>query len=156
MRYLSVIAILAAYSATVAAEQKTANDARESVEDYVAATLAGKVDDAAALAVADQSPAKKKRIEEFQPLLGVKALKIVTVLTAAKKGQAIAVSEKVKITKPNPDRRDTGVLSFKLVKIKDKWLVKDIDFDTEEKAKGKVQDFGKRNPDAKEVPAKAK
>jgi hypothetical protein len=156
MRYLSVFVFLAAFGATVVAEEKTATDARRAVEGYVAAALTGKVDDAAALAVADQSPAKKKRIEEFQQQLGVKALKVVTVLASAKKGQAIAVSEKVKIIKPNPDGRDTGVLSFKLLKMKDKWLVKDIDFGTEEKAKGKVKEFGKKNPDAKEVPAKSK
>src|SRR5262249_19405903 len=156
MKQLSMLAVLAVLGTSAVAEDKPKPDARTTVEGYVAAALAGKVEDAAALAVADQAPSKKKRIEEIPKLLGVKKLKITTVLAGETKGEGLAVSEKVKLTKANPDGRDTGVLTFKLVNDKGKWLVRDIDFDTEAQAMEKSKQFGKKNPDAKEVPAKSK
>jgi hypothetical protein len=130
-------------------------DARGTIELYVTAALAGKVDDAAKLAVhgsSPQSPAKKERIEEFKAMVDAKAIKFPTVL--AGKQQAIAVSEGVKLTKAQPDGTDKGVLIFALVKSDDEWLVKDIDFRTEESAKDQVEKFKKKYPDAKNVPSK--
>ncbi len=128
---------------------------REVVESFVAAALEGKVDEAMALAVEGQGPSKKQ-IEEFPKLLSVKALKIANVLASDKRAQAIAVSEAVKLTKANPDGRDTGALVFALVKSGDKWLVKDIDFRTEGAAKERLKAFEKKNPDAKELPAESR
>lgn len=123
---------------------------RRSVEGYVAAVLAGKADDAKALAVEGQSPAKAKSIEKLKALLNVKTLKISSVHASEKKGQAVAVSEAVKLTKANPDGRDTGCLVFTLVRSGGRWLLKDIDFRTEADAREKVKAFLKKNPDAQE------
>jgi hypothetical protein len=112
------------------------------------------VDEAAALAVEGQSPAGKERIEEFRNLLGVKALRIAVVQASEKAGRAAAVSERVKLTKANPDGRDVGCLSFQLVQVDGRWLLKDIDFDTEARAKEKLEAFVKKHPDAKELPGK--
>jgi hypothetical protein len=71
-----------------------------------------------------------------------------------KTGQATAVSDKIKLPKARPDGTDTGVVSFLLVNLRGKWLVKDIDFDTEDRAKSKYREFGKKNPNATEIPAK--
>lgn len=155
-RCVLLLAALIPTPMALSAEKPKAADARQAVEDYVAAVLAGQTDRAAGLAVKGQSPAKPKRIKEMKNLLGGKnQLKIVTVFFSAKKGRACAVSEMVQLTKANPDKRNTGVLSFKLDKVKGKWLVRDIDFDTTDKAKSKTEDFKKNNADAKEIPGKA-
>ncbi len=155
MKHTRTFVVLLAVGTAAVAGEKPKPNARDAVEGYVAAALAGKVEDAAALAVEGQSPAKKERIEQFKGLLSVKAFKITRVLVGEKKGQAIAVSEAVKLTKASPDGQDTGCLVFALVKSRDKWLVKDIDFRTEEAAKEKVNGFEKKNPGAKEIPAKS-
>jgi hypothetical protein len=147
--------LFAVGTGTVAAEQPKAN-ARTALEGYVAAALAGKVDDAAALAVEEHSAAKKKRIKELKDLLSVKVLKISSVLAGEKKGEATAVSDAVQLTKANPDRRDRGRFVFALVKSGKRWLVKDVDFRSEQGVKDKVKQFEKKNPDAKEIPARAK
>lgn len=151
----STLGFLALYVMTAAAgaDDKKA-DARDAIEGYLAAALAGKAESAAALAVEGQSPSKKERIDEFKALVAVDTLKVVRVQASSKKGQAVAISEQVKLTKANPDGRDTGVLSFKLVRVNGKWLLKDIDFDTEAKAREKIDVFKKKNPDAEEVPAR--
>lgn len=151
-----IVLVVAVAFGTEAVGQDISPNARETVERYAAAALADKVDYAAALAVAGQAPAQKERIEEFGKLIGVKALKIARVLASEKLGQAIAVSEAVKLAKANPDGRDTGVLVFALVRSGNKWLVKDIDFRTEGAAKERLKAFEKKNPDAKENSAKPK
>jgi hypothetical protein len=155
MKHVSAFIVLIALCPVARSEDKPRTDARQAVEGYVTAALAGKVADAAALAVEGQSPAKTKGIEKFRKLVGAKTLKIDRVLASGKKGRAIAVSEAVKLTKANPDGRDSGVLVFALDKAGDNWLVRDIDFRNAADAKEKVQGFAKKNPDAKEIPAKA-
>src|SRR5579885_1314453 len=102
--------VMLAIGTLAVADERPKPDARDAVEGYVAAALAGKVDDAAAWAVEGQGPAKRKRIEEFKGRLGVRALKIAKVLVGERKGEAIAISEPVKLTKANPDGRDGGRL----------------------------------------------
>jgi hypothetical protein len=155
MKPMSTFAVMFAVGTLAIADEQPKPNARNAVERYVAAALAGKDEDAAALAVEGKSPAKKKRIEELKRLLGGKALKLPTVLVGETKGEAIAVSESVKLTQANPDGRDTGCLVFGLVKSGDKWLVRDIDFPTAEAAKEKVKGFEKKNRDSKEIPAGA-
>lgn len=156
-RCVVLLAALIPAPMAAAADKPKANDARRAVEEYMAAVLAGRTEVAAGLAVKGQSPAKPKNIKEMRKLLGGKnRVKIATVIFSAKKDRACAVSETVTLTKANPDKRNTGVLSFKLDKVKGKWLVRDIDFDTADKAKTKTEDFKKQNPDAKEIPAKSK
>src|SRR4051812_19551941 len=102
MRHRGTFVALAALGTVAFAEERPGANAREAVEGYVAAALAGKVDDAAASAVKGQSPAAKKRVEELRKLVGAKALKITTAFASPKDGQAIAVSEPVKLTRANP------------------------------------------------------
>jgi hypothetical protein len=151
---VAVVAVVLAFSTVAFADDKPAADPRAAVERYVAAALVGKVDDAVKLAVEGQSPSKKDKVEEFKMMVDAKAVKLPTVFFSAVNGQAIAVSEEVKITKANPDGRDKGHLVFGLVKSGDNWLVKDIDFRTEEKAKDQIEKFKTKHPDAKELPAK--
>lgn len=153
MRHVIVVAAVLVLSTVAVADDKPAADPRAVVEGYVVAALAGKADDAVKLAVEGQSPSRKDQVEEFKALVDAKTVKLPTVFVGAAKGRAIAVSEEVKITKANPDGRDKGHLVFALVKSGDKWLVKDIDFRTEEKAKEQVEEFKKKNPDSKELPA---
>lgn len=155
MRHIGGVAVVLAFGISAFADDKPKPDARAAVERYVAAALAGKVDDAVALAVVGQSPSRKDNIEEFKALVAAKAVELPTVWADEKTGRAIAMSEEVKITRANPDGRDTGRLTFGLVKSGDKWLVKDIDFKTGAKAKEQVETFRKKYADAKELPARA-
>ena len=152
MGLIFALALLPGVITSAVADDVAKTTARDGVEGYVAAALAGKVDTAIALAVKGQSPGKKERIEDFKAMLGVKALKIDRVLVGEKKGQAIAISEAVKLTKANPDGQDSGLLLFALVRSGDKWLVKDIDFRTDDQAKERVKGFETKNPDSKEIP----
>ena len=96
-------------------------DARAVAEQYVAAALGGKADDAAKLAAEGQSPSKPKKIEEFKELVGKDKLALATVLASDGKKYALAVSDAVKLAKPNPAGQDAGVLVFVLVKRGDEW-----------------------------------
>jgi hypothetical protein len=142
----------------VAEDRTRAGDrnARETVEGWVAAALAGEVDKATPLAVPDTSPATEKGVRKFKRLVSGAAVKIATVYVSEKRGQAAALSEPVTLAKANPDGRDTGVLSFRLVRVGGKWLLKDLDFDTTEKGKERLQDFRKKYSDANGLPAKPK
>jgi hypothetical protein len=131
-------------------------DPRVTVERYVAAALAGRIDDAIGLAVkgaSPQSPAKRERIVEFAKRLDMKAVRIPTVYAAA--GEALATSEVVKLAKAQPDGTDKGYLVFTVVKSGGGWVVKDIDFRTEQGVKEQVETFKKDHPDAIRVPADA-
>jgi hypothetical protein len=143
MKYRVLSLLLFGICSFALAEEKP--NARQNIESYVAAALAGKVDAASLLAVPGQSPARQKTIEELQTMLGVKELKIERVLADAKTGKAIAVSEAVKLPK------DKSVVVFALVKQRDQWLLKDIDFCTADAAKEKLKDFADKNIDAKEI-----
>jgi hypothetical protein len=70
MRSLITLAVLLVLGPAAGADDKPRIGARDVVERYIAAALAGKVEDAAALAVKGKSPAKKKRIEELKTLVG--------------------------------------------------------------------------------------
>lgn len=89
----------------------------------------------------------KSQIKEMRQIR-VQTLKMVTVHASKKHGKAIAVSEAVTLAKADPDGRDTGVLVFEILKSEDKWLVDDIDFDTEETAVTKVDGFRQMYADA--------
>lgn len=135
--------------------QAAAPDARAVAEQYVAAALAGKTDDAAKLAAEGQSPAKPKKIEEFKAIVGKDKLALPTVFASDGKKYALAVSDPLKLTKANPDgTQPEGVLVFVLVKRGDDWRVKDIDFREPEKAKKLVEDMKKFMPDAAELKPK--
>jgi hypothetical protein len=62
-------------------------NARETVEGWVAAALAGEVDKATPLAVPDTCPATEKGVRKFKRLVGGAAVKIATVYVRGEAGQ---------------------------------------------------------------------
>ncbi|MCH7729520.1 MAG: hypothetical protein IH991_24045, partial [Planctomycetes bacterium] len=134
-----------------ATPQTAVRDARKVVESYVAAALEGRVSDAVALAEPGKSTASTKRIRELPEMLGVRFLRIRTVIAAEKAGMAIAVSAPVKLTKPNPDGQATGCLAFMLIQVDGTWLVKDIDFEAEAAAVKVIEAFIQEHQDVKEI-----
>ena len=149
-------AIVLAMGAVAYARETSHDDPRSVIEAYVAAALSGKVDDAVAIALADRTASDKKQVEELNVFIEAETLKIPIVWVGETRGQAIAATERVKLTEADTDGPDTGYLVFLLVKSQGKWLVDDIDFDTEERAKRQVEDFKKKNLDAKSLPGKSK
>src|SRR5262249_14729232 len=110
MKTVASFAILLGFTMPSLAEDKPKFDARTVSERYLAAAIAGKVDDAIALAVDGQSPGRKKTIEEVKALVGAKALKLPTVWADDKQGQAIAVSDEITLMKVGPDGQNKGHL----------------------------------------------
>ncbi len=129
-------------------------DARSVVEAYVAAVLAGDVAKAAALA--KNSPADPKRIRELPEFLNVQRLEIETVYVndPAKPTRALATSVAVKLDEEhkNPDGRRDGFMVFSLELTDDKWLVIDIDFETESGAEKELKKFIQANPNSIGLP----
>ena len=157
MRLITASSVLALAMSSVAFACETRHDnPRSVIEAYVAAALSGKVDDAVALALADRAASDKKQVQELNAFIEAETLKIPIVWAGEKSGRAIARTEHVKIAEANPDGRDTGYLVFTLVKSQGKWLVDDIDFDTDERAKQQIEDFKKKNLDAKSLPIESK
>ena len=101
-------------------------NARAVVEAYIALALLGDVAKAAALA--KNSPAHPKRIEEIPKTLNVQRLKIeaVYVIDPAKPTQALAISAAVKLDEDH--KQPNGCLVFTLELTDGKWFVIDIDF----------------------------
>lgn len=153
MKRVTVVVVALALAVVANADDKKA-DAKTVAEQYVAAALAGKFEEAAGLGVEGKSPGRKEKVEEFKSLVDAKTVKLPAVWSDDKKGQAIAVSEEVKLTKAQPDGTDKGCLVFALIKTGDKWQVKDIDFGSEAQAKDQVSRFKQKNPDAKEMSSK--
>jgi serine/threonine protein kinase len=140
-------------TSTVDANTPTAIDhrnARSVVEAYVAAALAGDVAKAASLANGVQADAK--RITEFRTLLNVHRIKIPTVYVndPAKPTRALATSEAVKLEEEHkqPDGQRDGFLVFTLDLIDEKWLVSDLDLESESGAEEELKQFLKTSPGA--------
>lgn len=130
------------------AEPKHYN-AREAVEAFLAAALAGKAkptDD-----LCDPRTRVAKQAKELKGLLRVDKLDVVTVHASesGKRKEALAITKKIQIKESDPDGRDTGRLVLILTKKTKRWLVKDIDFETEESATEELKRFLKTFPDAK-------
>ena len=153
---LIIAAIVLAMSAFAVARETSHDNPRSVTEAYVAAALSGKVDDAVAIALADTTASDQKQVKELNAFIEAETLKIPIVWVGEKRGQALAVTEQVKLTEADTDGPDTGYLVFLLVKSQGKWLVDDIDFNTEERAKRQVEDFKKKNLDARSLPGKSK
>jgi hypothetical protein len=132
-------------------------NARTCVRTFLAAALAGKVDEAVALADGSRLPAAQ--IRQLGDRIKAKKLTLVSVLaseTGPRKG-ALAITESVQLARPDPDGRDTGKLAISLAKRDDRgWLVQDIDFESEESLKGEVDRFLEDFPDAQPVPEEPK
>jgi|SRR3990170_988173 len=132
------------------------HNATTCVQAFLAAALAGKVDEAAALADGDQLPVEQ--IRELRDQIKAKKVTVVSVLASetGPRKQALAITESVQVAKPNPDGRNTGKLVIALAKQDDRgWLVQDIDFESEDAVKGELDRFLRDFPDAQPVPEAA-
>jgi hypothetical protein len=129
-------------------------NARSVVEAYLGSALAGDV--ATATSLAKNSPADPKRIQELPEFLNIQRLKIETVYVndLAKPTQALATSVAVKLDEEhkNPDGQRDGFLVFRLEFTDDKWLVIDIDFETESGAEKELNRFLKANSHSIGIP----
>ena len=149
--------VASAIRESIAAREKVAKkapDARSVVEAYVASALTGDVAKAASLA--KNSPADPKRIQDLPEFLNVQRLKIETVYIndPAKPTQALATSVAVRLEEEHkdPDGRRDGFMVFTLEFTDDKWLVIDIDFETESGAEKELNKFLKANPNSIGIP----
>jgi regulation of enolase protein 1 (concanavalin A-like superfamily) len=127
-------------------------NARTRVQEFLAAALAGKVGEAAALAD-DQFPVGQ--IRELRDQIKARTVSVVTVLASdtGPRKKALAITQRVQVTKADPDGRDTGKLAITLAKRDDRgWFVEDIDFGSEESIKDEVVRFLKEFPGARPVP----
>jgi hypothetical protein len=121
-------------------------DARQTTEKFLAAALAGRTKEAAALGEPGKSYNREEKIKEFA---GLDAKKLALVRVLADDQAALAITEKVVETK----RKQKGPLSIRLIKIDDRWLIRDVDFG-EKSAEKNLKRFQREHPKAKEVPAK--
>jgi hypothetical protein len=162
MKRVCPVLVLLVVSSAVLADDKPkvqGGNAREAMEGWVAAVLAGKVGEADALVVPSEKDfIGEKNVKAFKELLGVTSLKVTMVCVSDKDGRAVGVSEVVKFTKrpPGADGKNPDVLFFKFVRMKDKWLLRKIEFYPEAGAKKHVERFRTDYPDAQELPPKSK
>ena len=129
-------------------------NARSVVEAYVAAALAGRVEQAASLAKG--TPGKRNQIESLPKQLNVQRLviKSVYVNDPAKPTKALATSEAVKLTEKQPDGQRDGFLVLTLTMSEEDWWVTDIDFESEDGAEDELKRFREANPSAVDVPTR--
>ncbi len=140
-----------AFGFAQADDPKKERDPRQTVEAYLGAVVAGKMEEAAALAIPNQKPESKKRAEGLKELVGKKHIPLVSVYASESGGRAIALSEFVRLAKPNFDGQDQGRLVITLNKRDADWLIRDIDLVGEDRGKDRMSDFPQRYADAKEV-----
>ncbi len=152
----NVVGIVLTFNCLAFAGETPHHNPRSTIEAYLAAALAGKVDEAVSLATEDREASSDSTLQDFKTMFDVKKIKVPTVWLGEKNGRAIAVTERVKITEPDSAGQDTGCLVFDLVRSKDRWLVDSVDFDTDEKAKEQVEGFKKENLDAQLLTLKPK
>jgi len=155
MRWI-VVGITLTWNVVVFAGEPPHDNPRSTIEAYLAAALAGNIDEAVSLATEDREASSNNTLQDFKTMFDANNMKVPIVWLGEKNGRAIAVSEEVKIAESNPDGRNTGRLVFDLVKTKGKWLVDSVGFDTAERAKEQVGEFKKENPDAKSLALKPK
>jgi hypothetical protein len=119
-------------------------DARQAAAAFLAAAVAGQIEEARAHADPDKVSANKVR--EFQQA-GLKRVDLSTVLAADT--EALAVSEPVELPKEGK-----GHVLLELRKKDGRWRVRDIDFRSSEDALARQRDFLEGHPDAKPVSAR--
>lgn len=129
------------------AQQEQPRNAWQTADAYLKAALAGKVEEAAAMGEAGKAPGRPKTIKDVGALK-VKSLKVVR--AHANHQHALAVTEEVA-----DERGRKGLLQLTLVKNEDRWLIRDIDFETPDSAKEEMKQFLDKNPDAKPLEAPA-
>ncbi|MDY3561034.1 hypothetical protein R5W23_002293 [Gemmata sp. JC673] len=149
-----MLALVCVFALTPAADPKPTPNPRQVAEGYVAAALAGQFDDAVKLAEEGKSPAKPESAKKLKELIAAKSLGLPTVLISDKHGYAMAVSDPIGLPEKAPAGADRRCLIFTLKKTKDgKWVLKDIDLSTVDKAETLVKELKTRDPDAKPIPA---
>src|SRR5689334_23069586 len=135
-RHVMVAAVLVllaflgpARSAAVGADDPTKGpDARQTAQKFLDAALAGRAKEAAALGEPGKSYSREGKMKECQDI-GVE--KLAFVIVNADDQFALAITEKI----VEPKRKQEGQLTLRLVKKDKRWLIRDVDFRTEEKAK---------------------
>jgi RNA polymerase sigma factor (sigma-70 family) len=126
-------------------------DARQTAMAFLTAALAGKTKEAAALGQPGQGPSRPKKVEELAPFKGQN---VAIARLHADEANALAVTGPVILREHRGARK--GMIQLTLVKKDGRWLVRDIDFETEESAKAELQRFLAKHPGAKQVPEKKK
>lgn len=152
-RPLLVVGLVLMVAAPVQADAPKEGEpnARQAAEAYLAAALAGKVKEAAALGVPGKKAAAEKSIKELNQLVGPQPAAVTEAYASDKKGRGIVVTEAVKLAKANPDGKDTRHLILEIEKVGGKWRVKEVDVRPEENAKDLVKRFKEKYEDATEV-----
>jgi len=135
------------------ADSAKPKDARHTAEEFLAAALAGKVEDASALAEKDH--VSERQVRKLKDRLAAKAIPLASARASEKGNTALVITGEVRLTKPNPDGQDRGRLLLTLTRKGGRWLVHDIDFRSETKTKDAERRFLKKFPDAKSVGEKA-
>jgi hypothetical protein len=151
MRWVIAAIVLLSGTAGIATEKIHSNP-RLVIEAYVDAALAGKVDDAVSLGLPDRAASDQTQVIELYKLIDAPTVKIPAVWVSVKNGHAIAVTEQVTIKEPDLDKPESGYFVFSLEKLEDRWLVDDIDYDSEIEANEQVEEFKKANLDAESLP----
>jgi hypothetical protein len=118
--------------------------ARQTVEAFLKAALAGKVQEARAFVERGMVP--ENQVKELHEL-GVKELGLTSV--HADDANAVAVTDKVTVR--DAGGRREGHLLLTLVKKGKRWLVRDIDFEEPGRMKQKLKRFVREHPNAKLV-----
>lgn len=123
-------------------------NARSVVEAYVAAALAGRVEQAAALARG--AAKRRKEIESLSKQLNVQRLviKSVYVNDPAKPVLALALSEAVTLPKKEFPKAVPVTVRLPLLMSEEGWLVIDIDFESDESAEEELTRFLEGHPKA--------
>ena len=116
-------------------------NARQTVEAFLDAAIAGKVEDALANATISEN-----KVKDFQKA-GIKRVDISIVL--ADDSEALTISEPIDL-----DKEGKGHMLLYLLKKDGRWKVRDIDFEPAEKAIRKQRDFLESHPEAKAVKAR--
>jgi RNA polymerase sigma factor (sigma-70 family) len=168
-------------------EVKEAKDAQRpddgpgaTAERYLAAALAGRVDEAIGLALkgtSPRAPSDRTQVSEFRKRVVASEIRLWKVLAAWDAGEAVAVTEEFQRLEFQPAEKEnpnvaapprvegqpegtraayvSAFLVFKVVKSGDRWLVKDADVTTEKDALDRVEAFKAKHPAATPVPARA-
>ncbi|MGH7174579.1 MAG: hypothetical protein ACRELF_08440 [Gemmataceae bacterium] len=124
-------------------DRNKALDARQTTEKFLAASLAGRLKEAASLGEPGKSYDREEKIKEFRDL-DAKKLALVRLLVDDQ--FALAITEAVVETK----RNQKGPLSIRLVKKDKRWLIRDVDFGTKSAEKN-LKRFQREHPKAKVV-----
>lgn len=132
-------------------------DPRELAEAYIAAVLAGNTRAASAFATGTVTTNKrltsKEWMDEFRELLDAHSLDIETVRVKDMAGSALAVSRRIKLTKPLRDVGDTVRLVIQMSADGGGWVIKDVDLWSEPVAEKALARFNQQQSDAREIPA---